>query len=346
MKGRETKATPSADLLVCFPSRAHLTLMPKPICSPGRPPEPNKRHHNNHHLKKSSTNRGGGQGSPLLWAKTKPMGSEIAEPTSPKVTCAGQIKVRPKTPACRNWQSVMMEEIEKIHNHNNKEKQKIKRPSWARSLSFKKEAMQFLACMRGARFDLCCFGTFHGSNITPEEEEDEYEDEGCRENQAVKAESDSETSRTVFSKWFMVLQGNQSNKVHKEDTKDKDMVATSDGSTAEAEEHTVPPPNALLLMRCRSAPVKSCFKENEEENNEEQEREENEQSEEGKVKEKAKANKGKNLKSLLEENRKKENLLVMQYDSDFYKISSSGIAKEAWIFGGLRDPLSRSESWN
>ena len=137
MKGRETKAAPSADLLVCFPSRAHLTLMPKPICSPARPSEPNKRHHNhNHHrhnsLKKSSTRGGGGgggQASPMLWSKTKPMGPEISEPTSPKVTCAGQIKVRPKTSSCKSWQSVM-EEIERIHNNRAKQK---KKPSWARS---------------------------------------------------------------------------------------------------------------------------------------------------------------------------------------------------------------------
>ncbi|KAJ0086562.1 hypothetical protein Patl1_08507 [Pistacia atlantica] len=49
MKGREAKGPPSTDLLVCFPSRAHLTLMPKPICSPARSSEPNKRHNNTHH---------------------------------------------------------------------------------------------------------------------------------------------------------------------------------------------------------------------------------------------------------------------------------------------------------
>ena len=90
MKGREIKGAPSADLLVCFPSRAHLTLMPRPICSPERPSEPNKRHHNHQHqhqhrlLKISSTRNGGGAGgqaSPLLWAKNKQMGSEIMEPS-------------------------------------------------------------------------------------------------------------------------------------------------------------------------------------------------------------------------------------------------------------------------
>lgn len=86
---RKGKGPPSADLLVCFPSRAHLSLMPKPICSPVRPSDSIKRHQN-HDLKKISTRIGGGaaQSSPLLWSKSK--NSEIiSEPTSPKVTCAG-----------------------------------------------------------------------------------------------------------------------------------------------------------------------------------------------------------------------------------------------------------------
>ncbi|KAI4307374.1 hypothetical protein L6164_030573 [Bauhinia variegata] len=326
MKRREAKAAPSADLLVCFPSRAHLTLMPKPICSPQRPPESNKRHH----LKKSST-RGGGQASPLLWTKSKSMDSEIAEPTSPKVTCAGQIKVRPKTSACRGWQSVM-EEIEKIHN-NRKQR---KKPSWVESLGFKKEIMQFLTCLRSIRFDLRCFGSFPETDITTDDEDEDDDDEGYRENHVGLAESDNESSRTVFSKWFMVLQENQNNGLCREERKDKDVVE-EDGSTAEP---TVPPPNALLLMRCRSAPAKSRLKEIEG-----REKEENGNKDEGK--EKVEVKKGQSLKSLLEEEkRKKENLVVMRYesDSDFYKISSD-IAKETWIVGGLRDAISRSRSW-
>lgn len=57
--------------------------------------------------------------------------------------------------------------------------------------------------------------------------------------------------------------------------------------------------------------------------------------------------KGKNLKALMEEekrNSKKENLVVMSYDTDFNKLSTD-IAKETWVVGGMRDPLSRSRSW-
>ncbi|TKY74361.1 phosphatase 1 regulatory subunit 15A [Spatholobus suberectus] len=337
--GREGKvqAAPSADLLVCFPSRAHLTLMPKPICSPARPAEPNKRHHNSHHHRKKSFSRGGGQASPLLWTKTKSMGSEIMEPTSPKVTCAGQIKVRPKTTACRSWQSVM-EEIEKIHT----DKKQRKRLSWAESVGFKKEVMQFLTCLRSIRFDLRCFRSFSGTDIATEEDEDDDDEVEEEENHVGVEESDNEASRTVFSKWFMVLQEEQTNGVRREETEER----RNDEETVSVSV-SVPPPNALLLMRCRSAPAKSLARESGGDHHEQEGKEESAEREKEKEKEKdvLLGKKGQSLKSLMEEEkRKRENLVVMRYDSDFYDISSE-VAKETWIVGGLSDLMSRSRSW-
>lgn len=354
MKGRETKGALSADLLVCFPSRAHLTLMPKPICSPARPSDNNKRHHNHHHhhhhhhnqhhhLKKSTT-RGPGQASPLLWSKTKSMGSDISEPTSPKVTCAGQIKVRHKTSSCKSWQSVM-EEIEKIHSNRHQHK---KRPSWVEALGFKKDIMQFLTCLRSIRFDFRCFGSFHESDITTDDDEEEEEDEDqYHENHvAVEATEDTETSRTVFSKWFMVLQEDQNNGFSKEvGKKERDSRGVGEeGSAAGAP--AVPPPNALLLMRCRSAPAKSWLEEKKEEEDQHHENEDAEELEEENIREKEEK-KARSLKCLMEEEKRKskENLILMRYDTDLYNISSE-IAKETWVnVDGMRDPLSRSRSW-
>ncbi|KAJ4840329.1 hypothetical protein Tsubulata_023743 [Turnera subulata] len=357
MKGRETKGAPAADLLVCFPSRAHLTLMPKPICSPARPSDPGKRHQHHHHhqyqhqqhhlLKKSSTRGGASQASPLLWAKNKQMGSEISEPTSPKVTCAGQIKVRHKGRSCKSWQSVM-EEIERIHN---KGKHK-KRSTWADSIGFKKEVMQFLTCLRSIRLDFRCFGSFPQPDITSddEEEDEEYHDLPESHDASAPGSEGSEASRTVFSKWFMVLQENQTNGVYgEEERKEKERSFSDDQALAAP---CVPPPNALLLMRCRSAPAKTWLEEKhkEEEKEEHNKYDEGEgdgngdDSEEGRKQEEKR---GKNLKTLMEEektNSNKENLVVMRYDTDFYKISTD-IAKETWVVGGTRDPLSRSRSW-
>lgn len=368
MKGREGKGPPSTDLLVCFPSRAHLTLMPKPICSPARTSSDSSVRR--HYIKKSSirsnSNRVVGQASPLSWSnKTKPISSKDvmnSEPTSPKVTCAGQIKVRSSKPpaaagSCKNWQSVM-EEIERLHNNRKKSKKK-KSAAWVESLGFKKDVMQFLTCLRNIRFDFRCFGSFPTSGITSDDDDDDDEDDDEEEELDYQeprisrgaASDDGETSRTVFSKWFMVLQENNNNNNNTNKDlivkKEKSDGADAESNTEEAEECAVvvPPPNALLLMRCRSAPAKSWLKDRqeslvEEESNDDDDEEE---AEKEKQKEKEKAE----MEEEEEEKRKKEEkLIVMRYGADFYKISTD-IAKETWVVGGInnRDPLARSRSW-
>ncbi|KAL1310053.1 hypothetical protein HN51_052734 [Arachis hypogaea] len=340
LKTREGKPPQSADLLVCFPSRSHLPLMPKPICSPARPSDHNKRRH--HHRRKRSISMlaaGGQGGSPSL---------DIAEPTSPKVTCAGQIKVRhnnTRTTACRSWQSVM-EEIEKIHN----------RKKQRNHLGFKKEVMQFLTCLRSIRFDFRCFGSFPGTDIVTsdddeeeeEEEDEDVEDEEGEESSQRKESGDREEeegSRTVFSKWFMVVQEHQSSSVDEEKEKKNVVMAHDDEDEDDDEDESVtvvPPRNALLLMRCRSAPAKSWVKR---------------ENEEGKGKEKVEVVRGQSLKSLMEEEKriikteqdnnnnknKNKKLLVMRYESAADWISSD-IAKETWIVGGLRETLLKARS--
>ncbi|KAI5407975.1 hypothetical protein KIW84_053997, partial [Lathyrus oleraceus] len=113
-------------------------------------------------------------------------------------------------------------------------------------------------------------------------------------------------------------------------------------------EISVPPPNALLLMRCRSAPAKSWLTESEEEggNNNVKDNNSHKEKEREKELEQTHVKKGQSLKSLMEEEKinKKENLLVMRYNPEFYGISTD-IAAETWIVGGLPDPMSRSRSW-
>ncbi|XP_055833974.1 uncharacterized protein LOC129902651 [Solanum dulcamara] len=327
MKGtRRGKGPPSEDLLVCFPSRAHLTLMPKPICSPARHSDSSKRHHN-HDLKKISTRIGGvpAQSSPLLWAKSK--NSEIiSEPTSPKVTCAGQIKVRPKEgSSCKNWQSVM-EEIEKLHN---RKAQKKKGPNWMEAIGIKKDVMQFLTCLRNIRFEFRCFGSFpttaHDITSDDEEEEDdedELEEGGMKNDHDNDDDEEEEASRTVFSKWFMVLQ-DENQKTKRDNNNDDDVP------------NCVPPPNALLLMRCRSAPPKSWLQETHKQQEVEEEEEEEDNEEEKKEK---------STMEGIENNKKNENLILMRYGNDFHKFSAD-IAKETWVVGGNRDQLAKCRSW-
>ncbi|KAG6434814.1 hypothetical protein SASPL_106457 [Salvia splendens] len=235
MRGREGKGPPSTDLLVCFPTRAHLSLMPKPVSSPARP------HHRRRPslLKSTTTNT-----TAARWARSKSNNNEAdSEPTSPKVTCAGQIKVRSSKPnSCKNWQSVM-EEIERMHNHK-------KRPPWAAALGFKKEAMQFLACLRNLRFDFRCFGSIPAAEISSDDDEEELDDDG-----------DDNKGGAVFSKWFMILQEENSQLRKEEESVAAEAIVNE----------AAPPANALMLMRCRSAPAKSWLEEKEEEEREEEE---------------------------------------------------------------------------
>ncbi|GAB2271207.1 hypothetical protein Dimus_006051 [Dionaea muscipula] len=358
MKRRQSRRTHSADLLVCFSPRAHLTLMPKPICSPARHADPNggrRRSTGIHpppppppppHLKKCNTRRasgggGGVKGSPEFWTQTKQLGGvpgqELSEPSSPKVTCAGQIKVRHRSSSCRNWHSVM-HEIERIRNERKLQlKKKKEKTGWAESLGFKKDVTQFLTCLRSIRFDFRCFGSFPGTVISSEDEEDEEEGEededdgnqfGIKENEAI------EDSGEVFSKWLMVLNENQKH----EETGTLNGHGDDDGSNKEAC-MVQPPPNALLLMRCRSAPAKSWIEERRRAKENEDYKKLDLEVETRKGEEN-----GKQLEEEEEMEKKRESLaILMRYEGNFEKLSSD-IAKETWVVGGFKDPLSRSRS--
>ncbi|PKI73894.1 uncharacterized protein LOC116203798 [Punica granatum] len=329
MKGRETtKSAPSADLLLCFPSRANFTLRPKPICGPGMPLDTGncRRSEQRPHLKRSVTR--GGQASPLLWAKPKQMGSEISEPTSPKVTCSGQIKVRPRTRPCKSWQSVM-EEIEKIHHSSRKHK---RRSTWFDSLGvFKKDVVQFLTCLRSIRFDLQCFGT---SPVSEVETDDEDED-GRYEEGVVEANFDESTSRTIFSKWFMVLQENQNCEFYSKDG--------TDGGKSCDDAPIVPPPNALLLMRCRSAPVKRLSASGENGGGErDRDNNEDQNSSDGAVTEERTRKLGflMNQERMREEDEERK-----RREAGILVDSSDDIGTGRGVVSRRRDPFSRSRSW-
>lgn len=351
MTRREGKGPPPSDLLVCFPTRARLALMPKPTCSPRR----QLHHHHHNHLRKSMRGGsiGGGHASPYL----KQMGSDnLSEPTSPKVTCAGQIKVRPSTRSCKNWQTVM-EEIERLHNNRKK------KSTWVEALGFKKEVMHFLSCLRRLNFDFNCLGSFSHVDITSDDE-DEDEDKTNKEisqdqylHDYGHDNKEDVSSQTVFSKWFMVLQENQDCGVFEKDEKSIKLNVTEDAPC-------LPPSNALLLMRCRSAPAKSWMEEKEEEEQEQENDDDDDDDDDDDHddhdddddhhhdhhahdhnKEEEDAN-NKDDKLVKKEGKRKSLMELMQNESDFYKLSCHDIAKETWIIGGIhKDPFSRSRSW-
>ncbi|XP_033130860.1 uncharacterized protein LOC103829342 isoform X2 [Brassica rapa] len=235
----------SADLMGCFPSRTRLSLHSKSIFSPSHS---FIRRENAPHHRRSFSKLSGSGGS--LHNSQR----EVAEePTSPQVTCAGQIKVRSskRSGGGKNWQSLA--EIKKIHRTKSED-------------------------------------------AVSHEEEDEDEDEA---------------SGSVFSKWSKVLH--------------EKKKAFTDAETAVPR---LPPPNALLLMRCRSARA-----DNECENTEKDRGED----------EKETVIKKKDLRTLMEKE-KNVNMVVMNYDTNCYKLSPD-ISKETWVVGGTQDLLLRSQSW-
>ncbi|KAI3762192.1 hypothetical protein L1987_52616 [Smallanthus sonchifolius] len=333
---REKKGPSSRDLLVCFPTRAHLALMPKPACSPRRHLHLNYQNHLRKSMRGGGGGNGGGHASPYMWSGTKQMSSDnLSEPTSPKVTCVGQIKVRPSTRPCKNWQTVM-EEIERIHNNRKK------KPTWMETLGFKKEVMQFLTCLRNIKFDFRCLGAFSHVDITSDDEEDgeDNNDKGINQIQDHH-EHDRDinqevSSQTMFSKWFMVLQENQDCEILEKDEKSLKSKETEDHHPC------MPPTNALLLMRCRSAPAKSWMEEKEEE--EEQQKKYGDDNDHDHDKEDEEHG-DKDQKVEQKEIKRKSLSELMKNEGDFYKLSID-VAKETWVIGGIhKDPFSRSRSW-
>jgi hypothetical protein len=301
----------ATDLLVCFPSRAHLALMPpKAICSPSCPSsasEPVKRRH--------STSRAGPMPFPPSWpglyksatctARNPPIhrhrGADRApvddEPTSPKVTCAGQIKARPPKPSGGG-----------------------KKATWLQALGIKKDAMALLDALHGAfRFNVAgCFGSFPGAAGVAgytSGEDDDYEEE--EEEDVPRAEKDTEHGGAARARWFMVLEeGNK--KVSTKKLQGQEPERSQ-------EEDAAPPANALMLMRCRSAPAKGLARRVEAE----------EEREDVKI--------ATNKTPEKETEKERESLVLMTYSPDFFKVSLD-IAKETWIVGG-DDAVLRCRSW-
>jgi hypothetical protein len=298
------------DLLVCFPSRAHLALMPpKAICSPSRPSasEPVKRRH--------STSRAGPMPPSGLYKSAtarNPSRRGAAdvpvddEPTSPKVTCVGQIKARPAKPNKGPGGG----------GGGGGGGKKTKKATWLQALGIKKDAMARLDALHGAfRFNVAgCFGSFPGAvgvgYTSGEDDEEEEEDD------AQRTEKETEHG-AALARWFMVLEEGK-----KVSTKKLQGQEPEQNQEEDKEEDAAPPANALMLMRCRSAPAKGLARRLEAEECED-------------VKGAA--------KKTTEEEKEKESLVLMTYSPDLFKVSLD-IAKETWIVGG-DDAVLRCRNW-
>lgn len=325
-------AAATTDLLVCFPARQRLALMPKPICSPSRAT-----------MDKAAARRRsqmpGARSSPMFRGSGKAKRTageeeEEDEPQSPKVTCAGQIKVgRPKKARAaaamakkqrdkgrdgggKSWITVV-EEIERMHGRR-------KKVGWLETVGIRRDALPFLGgVVRGLRHKARCLGSLHGAVDSSTEEEEEHGGER------------GGAAASVFSKWLMVLEGGDEpseqdsrdeDEEHDEEDDDEQQSKSQDDECSSA-----PPPNALLLMRCRSAPAKGLSRRVTDEPPASEA-----QAEEG-------SGRGASEDADTEAEVRDDDLVFMSSAPGFLKLSID-IAKETWIVGG-GDPLSRSRSW-
>ncbi|TKW41642.1 hypothetical protein SEVIR_1G330300v4 [Setaria viridis] len=304
MKGGRSSNGAATDLLVCFPSRAHLALMPpKAICSPSRPSasEPVKRRHSTSRAPPSGLYKSATARNPSRRAAAAD-GPVDEEPSSPKVTCVGQIKARPAKPKGLSG------------GGGSGDGKKSKKATWLQALGIKKDAMALLDALHGAfRFNVAgCFGSFPGAvgvGYTSGEDDDDEEGE-------ERAEKETEHGEAL-ARWFMVLE--EGKKVSAKKLQGQEPQQNQ--GEEDKEQDVVPPANALMLMRCRSAPAKGLAR-----------RLEAEDSEDVKI-----------AKKTPEEENEKESLVLMTYSPDFFKVSLD-IAKETWIVGG-DDAVLRCRSW-
>ncbi|CAM0951180.1 unnamed protein product [Alopecurus aequalis] len=331
-------ATAPTDLLVCFPGRQHLALMPKSICSPSRATldravAARRRQLQLPAARSLPSGGGGGAGgrgrgsSPLFrGSKAKQPVEDDDEPQSPKVTCAGHIKVvRPRKPkpvvveqngrcsgvggSGKRWITVA-EEIERLQEQR-------KKVSWLEAFGIRRDALPFLGgALRSLRHKVRCFGSSLHAPVDSSTDDDDDDDAGEHERESGAATS-------VFSKWLMVLERSQEPQV--QDSRDHDDD-NDERPSREARDDcsklpSVPPANALLLMRCRSAPAKGLARKGAEEPTDGEETA--------------------HEKGSAEEDR--DDMVFMRTAPDFLKLSID-IAKETWVVGGV-DALARSRSW-
>jgi hypothetical protein len=316
-------AATTTDLLVCFPARQRLALMPKPLCSPSRAS-----------IDKAACRRTkmppGARSSPMFQGSNKAKRTagdeeEEEEPQSPKVTCAGQIKVgrSKRTGKARgeaggkSWITVV-EEIERMHGRRKKA------GGWLEAVGIRRDALPFLGgVMRNLRLKARCLWSLHGAAVDSSTDDEDGE-QGAGGSGAA----------SVFSKWLMVLEQGEEEPLDQDsgddDQREHDERHDERQSKEEADEcSSAPPPNALLLMRCRSAPAKGLSL-----------------SRRGAAEPPAAEEEKESAHAVAEDaatEDNKDDLVFMSTAPGFLKLSID-IAKETWLVGG-GDALSRSLSW-
>ncbi|KAK1389285.1 hypothetical protein POM88_017463 [Heracleum sosnowskyi] len=281
-----TTNTSTSELFICFSSRnSSMKTSKTSILSPGRARDPPSSLSTSLSRRlKSSGSIKNGQASPMFPTGNKKRGSgfDNPEPSSPKVTCIGQVRVKTKKQGkkMRNLSRRPSGEM----SFRKVEHGQIQRQSSVNSIHHQQECsshrnqrwvhlpLTICETLRGFGSEFSCLFPCKSSCFSGEKEERDGRESGGR------------TCVDVFAKWLVAVEDESRERggerrdielvVEEDEDDDDDDEDEGEGKVVKRrhvfdeieikdydEERgrvsiCIPPKNALLLMRCRSDPVK------------------------------------------------------------------------------------------
>ncbi|KAL5730562.1 hypothetical protein ACHQM5_003367 [Ranunculus cassubicifolius] len=302
----------TSDFFLCFSSRSSssssMKMSSKSILSPGRnrdPPTLSLSSSLSRRLRSNGSMKGGGQASPMFSTgsgKKKGGSFEPPEPSSPKVTCIGQVRVKSKRKHGRKLRTnrsqrrgeVSFRKTEQNQDGNNgggihHQQQQQSQQECLRHRNQRWVHLPLSICetLRAFGAEFNCFGPCGGhrrfSSCSWSNEREKSE-----KRKGTSSSSSSNSCGAVFARWLFALQESEEDKgkeieqnepVHvvrdevekrnyrenreiemeitEEKLETRGRVEEDEVEEEEARESIcIPPKNALLLMRSRSAPFR------------------------------------------------------------------------------------------
>ncbi|XP_031105744.1 glutamic acid-rich protein-like [Ipomoea triloba] len=321
-----TTSTPTGELFVCFTSRLSSSSsmkISKSILSPGRARDPSVSLSNSLSRRlRSNGSIKAGQASPMFPSSAKKRGSgfENPEPSSPKVTCIGQVRVKTKkkvkhSRSLRRSGDLSFRKVEQTQEGMNLSEERERdrlclQNQRSSSVHYQQQECSVphrnqrwvhlpLTICEALRAEFSCLFPCRSSCFSTNEREKQEKGNGSRERDHNGQQQEQRSCGAVFARWLVALQDGEGGKGREielvvaggdddeeriagrpsttmrssrsrrhvfEDIefKDESFVAQKgDGEEEAAEEEEkarvsicIPPKNALLLMRCRSDPMK------------------------------------------------------------------------------------------
>ncbi|KAL8147773.1 uncharacterized protein LOC141664103 [Apium graveolens] len=268
-----------SELFICFNTRRRLTtrISARPsILSPARDPQISlstcRTISSSRRLRTSgSTTRHRGRFSPMFAGAAKKRGSgfDNPEPSSPKVTCIGQVRVKPKKKGIKLRNSRRrqsgevsfrsLDQIQRQSSYNNTQFQHSRNQRWVHLPSSICESFNCL---------IPCTSPCVCENDKGDKKEVINEVKVVQENIKKEEEMEMLPMRSARRHIFDEIEINNEGFEVKDDKEKKNvsvppknalllMRSRSDPVKMDEDKNVnVPPKNALLLMRCRSDPVK------------------------------------------------------------------------------------------